>query len=141
MIIDLCSGRLSVENLSRAALVRNVGMEDDDQDAIETESLASQEQSVVEIELESDEELQVPTKRQRKGTGSGSQARSKPARKQKATSKGADSNTDLFSILEAGVWPAAERPPGVFQNREWINSKSYESLSMMKKASTLFSKE
>ena len=123
----ICLGRLSVDGLDRNAIARRVGMEDDNV------SVAT-ELTIIELDQESDEE-EPPSKRKRSTPGSGT-SKSKSAPKQKKGKEKSHTDTDMWSIMESGIWVAADRPPGQFQDRDWINSQSYETLSMMKKVSS-----
>ena len=93
------------------------------------ETAGGGEVEIVELEHESDEEDDRPRKRPRKATAT------KPSRSARSTRTGRStfSDTDMWSVMEAGFWVAADRPGGQFQDRAWINSQSYETLSMMKK--------
>ena len=118
-------------NLSQSS---NLTVEGDRQDLIdrvtgEQGGPAPQRRRQVEQQQSSDEEIEViaPTSKKRKLTGRSK--RSNPA----GTTKAKDSNKDLWTTV-GYIWPAHERPPGLLQDREWVNSQSYESISLMRKA-------
>ena len=132
LFICLDLGRLSIEGLNRDALAASVAGDRSILGEIE----------IVELDQMSDDEDMEqdssPPKKSRRG-GTSATSRSRPARSSK-TSKSSGSasalSTDMWSVMESGFWLAADRPSGQFQDRSWINSQSYETLSMMKKVSS-----
>lgn len=69
-----------------------------------------------------------PSKKQRTNKA-GKSAKSTPTK----TTKSKYSSKDLWTTV-GFIWPAHERPPGLLQDRDWVNAQSYESISLMKKA-------
>jgi len=132
LFICLDLGRLSIEGLNRDALAASVAGDRSILGEIE----------IVELDQMSDDEDMEqdssPPKKSRRG-GTSATSRSRPARSSK-TSKSSGSasasSTDMWSVMESGFWLAADRPSGQFQDRSWINSQYYETLSMMKKVSS-----
>ena len=132
LFICLDLGRLSIEGLNRDALAASVAGDRSILGEIE----------IVELDQMSDDEDMEqdssPPKKSRRG-GTSATSRSRPARSSK-TSKSSGSasasSTDMWSVMESGFWLAADRPSGQFQDRSWINSQSYETLTMMKKVSS-----
>ena len=134
LFICLDLGRLSIEGLNRDALAASVAGDRSVLCGIE----------VVELDQVSDDEdveqESSPPKKARRGATSAT-SRSRPARGSKTSrppSSASASSTDMWSVMESGFWLAADRPSGQFQDRSWINSQSYETLSMMKKVSSGF---
>ena len=98
----------------------------------------------IQQEQSSDEEIvlvptaQAPqTKKRRTAVSRSSKgSKSTPARPAEPMEQ-AQSTNDLWSTINY-IWPAHERPPGLLQDRKWVNSQSYESISLMKKESKVF---
>ena len=77
------------------------------------------------------EEVPPPSKRAKTNKSSrGAKSSSTRATRSKHSSK------DLWTTIEY-IWPAHERPPGLLQDRDWVNAQSYESISLMRKAGDL----
>ena len=74
------------------------------------------------------------TRRKRPAEKRPAEPRAKPAKGASKTASSGKVENDLWSTLDF-IWPPSERPPGQLQDREWVNSQTYEKISMMKKES------